>query len=464
MSTFLKYVENRISNEPNDKFLAYAGASFLKSCTNHGYDNLSVKALQSWGIDMLLDNLKRTTRKKYFSKIHTLYQEFRRGAEPITFDDAKEIIDYDSDATGNNARANLSLIKRLLKIDSIDSDYESISIFLYLLYNVEATLTDIISMKFDNTTTHISQLEDVIEAMRGTKRKRYVFGLGQGKKRETQIKRDMLHGMQSALTKYGFYFGETFSRESITAIWITVALNIGIKAGEICSIVRRFPDEYAYFKHIDVIQLTQHRKQGILQRVADQINDKSCKWFIMRMRAGKSPDDIKAAICSNFGTMLNDMAFYYPTRPVVRFDKHNRKVRHDEPYLPGILFFRMRCDKVATLFNGIGDMAWCYKTSAAHDSRYCTIPPREMRKFQMHIGKLTPDVRMELVTRDEPLATGMSVQINGGGRMEGHIGIIESVKNTDGTRTYTLVLSDYDIARWTVEDIEEVYVHPIQQH
>lgn len=134
----------------------------------------------------------------------------------------------------------------------------------------------------------------------------------------------------------------------------------------------------------------------------------------------------------------------------------------EKPYIPGILFFRMRQDKVRKLFSHIGDLAWCYKWSNTPDSAYCTIPSSEMKAFQAHVGSFTPDIKMELVTRDTALPVDSAVRINGGGVMENHVGIICSVKNNNGTRTYTLALSDREYATWTVKDIEEIYIEPIQ--
>ena len=86
-----------------------------------------------------------------------------------------------------------------------------------------------------------------------------------------------------------------------------------------------------------------------------------------------------------------------------------------------------------------------------------------MKTFQRHIGQFTPDIRMEFMTREQPLAKGSEVVIRGGGFMESHIGVIESVKNADGTRTYTLTLSEKEYATWTVSDIDEAFIEPLER-
>lgn len=296
--------------------------------------------------------------------------------------------------------------------------------------------------------------------MRKSSRKKYVFGLEQGKKRETQISRELLHDLWSTANLLGFDFGNCFSRESISSIWIAAAMKVGIPIAEICGLVKQIPSEYSYLKAVGRASLSANRKRAVLQKVADSINDNTRQWFIMKLRSGKTPDDIKEAIAENFAEMVSDTIFYHPAHQVVRYDKKNKKIREEVPYLPGILFFKTRRDKVGTLFSRIGDLAWCYKVSNTPGSPYCTIPIGEMKKFQKYVGQFTPDIKMELVTRDDALALGTTVRINGGGMMEGRIGIIQSVKNANGTRTYTLILSDRDVAMWTVKDIDEVYIEP----
>lgn len=458
MSVFCEFVENKIA-KTDDSFLAYAGASFLKSCKAHKFDEISDEALQTWVIDMILAELKKSTRKKYFGKVYSLYKEwdgYTAGVNP--FEQSKVLLEYDGEC--NHAPENLSLIPRLLKRCESAADDEVGFAFLYLLYNVEASLSEVINLKFGSQTVDVSQIEDIVETMRKSSRKKYVFGLEQGKKRETQISRELLHDLWSTANLLGFDFGNCFSRESITSIWIAAAMKAGIPIAEICGLVKQIPTEYSYLKTVSRVSLTANRKRTVLQKVADSINDNTRQWFIMKLRSGKTPDDIKEAIAENFAEMVSDTIFYHPTHQVVRYDKKNKKIREEVPYLPGILFFKTRRDKVGALFSRIGDLAWCYKMSNTPDSPYCTIPIGEMKKFQKYIGQFTPDIKMELVSRDDALALGTTVRINGGGMMEGRIGIIQSVKKANGTRTYTLILSDRDVAMWTVKDIDEVYIEP----
>lgn len=256
-------------------------------------------------------------------------------------------------------------------------------------------------------------------------------------------------------------FGGAFSRESITAIWIAAALRCRIPLGDIRALVRTLPTEYSFLSIIDPTPLTDTRKASILKVVADSINDKTRQWFVMRMRSGRTPDDIRQAIEYNVPDLYGDTSFFYPTRVRYREGKGKKMVKEEVPYIPGILFFKTRRDRVGKLFSKIGDMAWCYKYTNTPGSPYSTISRREMEKFQRHIGKFSDDIKMELVTdTGSRFAVDDVVKINGG-MMAGSVGVITAVHNQDGTTTYTLQLSSDSACVWTVKDMEEIYIEKV---
>ena len=89
------------------------------------------------------------------------------------------------------------------------------------------------------------------------------------------------------------------------------------------------------------------------------------------------------------------------------------------------------------------------------------ISTAEMKAFQQHVGSFTSDIKMELLTRDTPLDISQTVRINGAGILQNRIGVIQSMRNANGTRTYTISLSSRDYATWTVRDIDEALLEPI---
>lgn len=465
--SFLHFVENRINEAHScSRTLRCAAASFadsLRKTGSVGVDGVTDEDVRNWIASMAIMGLKGSSCNRYIGEISALYREWVDSKiENNPFDSVKKMVTMGASEVGvKRANSNLRCVERLFKVGRESGDYETVSVFLYLLFDVGSGLLDVVNLEFNDSFVQLSQIYDIVEPMRESSRKKYVFGLDQGKKREGQIVREMLHRMHTVLSAYGFEFGNKFSRDSIVSVWIAAAVKAGLSVCDIRSIISSVPDEYSSLALVRPNELTSERRLMIMQKVADYINDGSSKWFVMRMRQGIVPDDIKDAITVSFGRIPENMMFYYPSHTVVSRDKKGKIIKDEKPYLPGVLFFKFRKDRVGELFSRIGNMAWCYKWTNSSDSPYCTISLQEMKAFQRHIGSFTSDIKMELVTRDTALAVDQTVRINGGGIMENHIGVIRSVRNNNGTRTYTLALSEKDYAIWTVEDIDEIYIEPV---
>lgn len=460
MQSFVTYVKNILSEAGGNKFTTSAISSFLASVKDDESRRLTEDDLRLWVVNMMLSGFKKSTRKRYFGKLSTLYGEWTTDGVTSPFGKVSDVIDSDLETAGGQADYNLDIVPRLLKKTGDFSGWEYINVFFYLLFDVEATMTDAINLRFDSTLPELLQIDTVIEAMRETRQIKYVFGLNRGAKREPQLLRELTADLCATLSMEGMRFGEKFSRKSITAIWIAAALRCRIPVGEICGIVRDMPDEYAFLSLIKPCPISEARKAAILKTVADSINNQTNHWFVMRMRQGYTPDDIKDAIIKKTKGVYDLMSFYYPTRTVVREGKGKKKIREEVPYIPGIMFFRTRRDQVAPLFGKIGDMAWCYRLSNSPDSPYSTISGKEMEAFQRHIGKFTDDIKMELVTDGEnTFGVDDVVKINGG-MLAGNIGVITAVHNQDGTVTYSLKLSTDSAFKWTVVEVENIFVEP----
>lgn len=417
-----------------------------------------------WIVEMSLKDLKTPTRKKYFNRIHTIWRGWKSAPCENPFEATRDAIDCDFTCSNEEANVNLDLLHKLINRPNDAVGQEYVNLFLYLFYNPTATMSDAINMAFDDTTLDCPQIDNIVESQKAqTKRVKNVFGLGQGRKREPQIISETLQELQAIGNLVGMRFSGEFSRESITALWIAAALKAGVSVADIRSIINSVPSEYSSLRLVPVVPLSEQQKTAIIRKVADSIDNTPKQWFVMRMRKGQTLDSVKKEIEEKTAGILSEMTFYYPTYKVVKMSPKGKPIKKDIPYLPSILFFRVNRDKVAFLMHRIGKVAWCYKYVISTESEYCTISRNEMRKFQNHIGQFTPDIRMELISRDEPYEEGTEVKICGGTKMPGHIGIITSVKNEDGTRTYTLTLSDKDYAKWTVRDIEEVFIEPLNR-
>ncbi|MDE6282968.1 MAG: hypothetical protein K2L97_03145 [Muribaculaceae bacterium] len=455
---FITFVENELRATDN-KLTTSALTSFLCSVRKHRVDILSPESIRLWVIDMLLAGYNRATRKKYSGKVHRLYKEWKKEAGADPFEATADALNFDTDFNTEHVKKNLSRVRHLITKAIEAAESQDICIFLYLLYLPSVTIGELVELKFDDATPDIPQVHDIIETMRDSRRTKYMFGLGQGKQRLPQIERQLLAKLRATLHRHGFELDPVFSRLTVTAIWIEAALKTDIPVEEIRALVKEIPPTRPYLALIKGTPLTDNRKTEILAAVADTINDIKSQWYVMNMRANK-PDDIKRAIRLNAPRLYDRITFYYPTHKVLAEAKKRKTVRKEIPYLPGLLFFRMRNDKVSLLFSRIGQYAWCYRQTTHPDSPYSVIPRAEMKKFQQYIGQFTDDISMELIPRPTPFDIDDKVYVNGVTPLAGNLCVITSVRNNDGTRTYNLRLSATTDCRWTIADIPEIYLDP----
>lgn len=439
--------------------------SFLASAKRNGFSELSDQSLRIWVADMMLNGLKHTTCVRYLGSMHMAYRAWRDDASDADdpFTALKESLGHaEYECRHKEAQSNLRLVTRMLKMAGNTSDRLTVNIILYLLYNVKASIADVIALRRSDAGIDCQQIDDIIEAANSAPNSKYVFALRQGKKRESQIARELISEMHATLKAVGMSFDGVFSRDSITAMWIAAALNCGVSIEYARAMVEAIPREYSFLSLIRPVALNAAVESAIIKKVADSINDKTSRWFVMKLRNGKRPDDIRNLLERRNEKMLGELTLYYPTRKVVRREA-KKVVREEVPYLPDLLFFRMRADRVGRLFSLIGELAWCYRVTNSPDSPYCTIPPAEMRKFQMHIGRLTSDIEMELVTTRPAINVGDSVRITGGGLLEGKEGIVQRIRDTNGTVSYSLMLSESTSIIWKDIQVKDTFVEPVRQ-
>lgn len=438
--------------------------SFNSSVSLHALGRPDEDGLRIWIADMILAGLKLTTRKRYFNSIHSLCRSRYDFSQSDPFENVREDLNRDFDVRLEDAKSNLGFVGKILKRAAGAGKYEYYDIFLCLLYDVNASLQDIINFSFDDARDKLPQIEDIAEARKkNSGRSKYVFGLRQGQVRDTQIGRELMAGLSSMLRDNGMKFDGSFSRDSIKEIWIATALECGITTEIIRSVVDAIPEGFAFLEMVKPLELTDTEKAKTIRKVADHINDNTRYWFVMRLRGGKTPDDVKELLKAENEVLYKEIRFYYPTHTVTREGRNGKKVHEEVPYLPGILFFYLRRDEVGMLFNKyIGTLAWCYRYANTPDSPYSAISRREMERFQQHVGEFTEDIRMEMVTREEPLAVDDVVTVYGG-VMDGTVCTITGVKNKNGTRTYSLRLTDRTSFRWTVSDVEDIRLEPLTE-
>lgn len=211
MSDFVYFVKNMAQDAKEDRFAISVISSFLSSVGTGSSGDLDA-LLRTWQADMILSGIKASTRKRYFSRLHTIYSQWPGAGTDDPFSISGSISgnisgNTSADGTADDyaamamADANLDIAKRLA-LKSVDSrPNEYLNVFFYLLYDIEASLTDAINLRFDDPTPRLSQVDDLVDAMRGSKHRKYVFNLNRGAKRFTQVSRELIAGMDTELTK-----------------------------------------------------------------------------------------------------------------------------------------------------------------------------------------------------------------------------------------------------------------------
>ncbi len=313
-----EFVVNAFSESPAGTLANKALLSFSSSVSRHGMERLGDDALRIWITDMILAGLKPATRKRYFNSIHSLYRVWNDYSGSDPFENVREDLNRDFDMRLEEAKSNLKIVGNILRKASDAGKYDYYDIFLCLLYDVNASLHDIISFSFDDASGKLRQIEDIADKKKKSGRAKYVFGLRQGQAREPQIGRELITNLFSMLRENGMKFGNSFSRDSIKEIWIAAALECKIKTEEIRSVVNALPDGFAFLDMIKPLELTDTRKTEIIKKVADHINDNTKYWFVMRLRAGKTPDDVKKLLKAKDEALYKEIRFYNPTHTVVK--------------------------------------------------------------------------------------------------------------------------------------------------
>jgi len=457
---FIDFVESLHQEDMSEMQATRVIPSFLGAMHRHNIISFDQNALYYWIIEMFLQTMKPATVQRYLGTLHTIYSEWNdiahydfqpqfnlSGFDNHTLPDVEKIKQTN---TQIRLASNIQRINR--KPHTADYTYQNA--LLYLLINPTVSLSDVIDFKFSDTQPDSFHINDIKTSMRNAPQAKYVFPLQQGKRRKPAILRDLLSGIHKEATAAGLDFGDTFSRESLTSMWIAAAIKENITIEEIRSIVNVMPAQYNFLSIVKPIPLTDVRKIEIINRVADVFCNKSTGWYVMRLRNGVTPEDIKKQLQDLRHLKLHRIQFYYPMRKVKKASGKNFRFK-DVPILPGILFFRTQYNLISKLMGIVGANAWCYRTSNNPSSPYSSIPQREMKTFQRCVGTLTSDIKMEIVSSLPSLNIGDEVVIENGTPLDGQHAVIRKIRSIDGSLTYALRLSDSEFIRW-----QEVNLHP----
>lgn len=450
---FLSYVENLNRSNTSEMLASRVIPSFLHSMHRHFIDVFSEEAYRVWIIDMFIEGFKLSTVRRYSGGLHTLYKEWKQSNKDsleisfsVPFD---EICSDETSPKIAETEKNLQSVDSLVKV-KVSSDspvYVYNKAFQYLLFNPDASIKDVVGLKFSDQLPDSPHLEDIVASMRKAPQAKYVFPLQQGKRREPAIIRDLLAELHNTAKRVGLSFKGNFSRESIHSLWIAAAIKEGISYSEVRSVIRNLPFPYTFLSLIPAAKISDQRREEIINAVAFSITNKAPGWFVLRLRSGVTPDSIKERLDDIESPLRRMIKYYYPLRTIKKVEK-KKIITLQTPIIPGFLFFRMPYDRVTSLIAVIGDLAWCYRTSNNPSSSYSVIPQHEMTAFQKCVGEFTSDIEMEIIASLPPLEIGDEVIIEDGSALNGQLATIRKVRSVDGTLTYTLRLSDTAFIRW----------------
>lgn len=452
-SYFLDYLENANLENLSDMVRSRVIPSIVHSMRLQGVSQFSESVLKQWVIDMIMNGLKGSTIKRYVGALHSLYdswhKEIANDSKIVDFSIPKDIYESDYRHVLEELEENLSATQRLVGI-SIKQDsaaYLYNKAFQYLLFDPYATLQDIVNLKFADSRPDCLHLEDIVTSMQVAPQAKYVFPLLQGKRREPAIIKDLLVELHATARRAGLKFEGSFSRDSITSLWIAAAIKEDIPFSEIRGMITTLPNAYNFLSLINPVEVSETRKTEIMNIVAYSITNKNPGWFVLRMRSGVIPERIKERLKEKESTLQRQIQYYYPLRTIKKIEK-KKVITEEVPVIPGLLFIRLPHDKVSPLIGIIGDMAWCYRTTANPSSPYSVIPQAEMRIFQRCVGAFTEDIEMDIVSELPPLNVGDEVVIENGTHLDGQLATIRAVRSVDGALTYTLQLSDTEFIKW----------------
>lgn len=452
-TSFLDYLENANSENLSDMVRSRVIPSIIHSMRRQGTALFSESVLKMWVIDMLMDGLKGSTIKRYVGALHTLFDIWQKEnlnvSNLIDFSIPKNIYESDNRRILEKIEENLVAAQRMvnLSIKQNSPAYVYNKAFQYLLFDPFATLQYIVNLKFTDPKPECIHIEDIVTSMRNAPQAKYVFPLQQGKRREPAIIKDLLVELHATARRAGLKFEGSFSRESITSLWIAAAIKEGIAYQDIRGMIQTLPNAYSFLSLIEPSEVSESRKREILNIVAYSITNKNPGWFVLRMRSGVTPERIKERLKEKESPLQRQIQYYYPQRTIKRIEK-KKVITEEAPVIPGLLFIRLPFDQVSPLIGIIGDLAWCYRTTANPSSPYSVIPQAEMKIFQRCVGAFTEDIEMDIISELPPLNVGDEVVIENGTHLDGQIATIRAVRSVDGTLTYTLQLSDTEFIKW----------------
>lgn len=382
-------------------------------------DEITRRSIALWAVRMQADGYSVLTIAFYLKVISAMFTEV---GEPMEeFLDVRRAFADAADAPAIDFEA----LKRMVAELSSDVAGNTLGADLTLMAILGGGLSPKteLSLEFGESCSAIEPLQ-IIKDKYARPRAKKIFPVA--------TQRDIQLRVRGVLRRYGLQ-GEPDS------IWAHAALRADVMPEDILAVLGHVPDGMSLLR---LFQAGETDRNEVLQRVSDSLADNPYRWFAMQLRRGEDFETVAEL------SGLSEANLYYPSREV----KHKvgkRMMVRERPFLPGVVFFRMRPSDVAPLFRKIGSRAWVYRQTASPRAPYAIISPAEMMAFQLAIGVLIDRTSTSIEMRP-----GDSVEIIGG-----HFqGLCATIQST-APNVYRLLLPALNGIPWQI-DIDPHLLRP----
>lgn len=420
--------------------------------------------LKIWIAAMIDRGISVTTRKRYVEKLSTIYKDFYESADAgdDPFEKVRKLRDWKAISCGKDIRAQSSRLSDIFNIILQNAKTRpEIAVFLYLLFNASSDIEKAISLRSEEYVPVFPQLNEVIDPSTFHHRRRYVFDLGQSRKRMPQLVREAVKDIAEYLLIKGIRFENPFTPQTIAALWAVKARESGVPLPELKSVLGIIPAEYEYLKYVRGSNLTDERKLSIKKNVAEAFSPTENRWYAMKLGRGVSFDDVKKLIHTESSDNFQNITLFYPMKETVK-RVGKKLVKNTVPYIEDVVFLRTTQNHIGKIDRAVRreNSGWIFRYTNNPDSGYSVIDCKAMSAFQRVVGEFTPDMKIEL-TQQKPMGIGLEVRITRG-VFAGYTGTIYNIRDTGENKSRYIYIQLSEEYGLKVElKIEDYLVEPI---
>lgn len=459
--SFPEFVAIKLGETPRSSTAYKAMTSYARSASD-AYAIPVEDTLRTWIAGMIEGGLAPASRKRYVEKLSTIYKDYAATAETPDdpFQALRDLRDFQPSDTTASLRADAARLAHIFDIIMSEAPVRpELALFAYLLFHASSDIEGAISLTVDTYTPSFPQLADIITPSAFHHRRRYIFPLGQSRKRMPQLVDDTTAAISSYLHSRGLDLPGGFTASTIPALWAARAASIGVALPDIKAVLTDTPPCYTYLRYIHATSLSPAAVADIKHRVAESFCPTGKRWYALKLRRSVKFSHLETLLRETLDDRFQSRMLFYPRKEISR--RVDRKIITESiPVIPDVVFLHVQPGQVRhidTIIRTEG-YGWVFRVSNRPDSDYSAIEPRSMLIFQRVTGTLTPDMKVTLIRRT-PIGIGRQVRITGG-LMQGYTGTIYDIKDAPDTRQIYIRLSDDYAIRADIK-VEDYNVEPI---